>query len=101
MQQRIQLIRWLTAVRGLLSGKYISASSFFVYARMQNLLFIILNSQLRQSRLNSQFNIVIAKVLAAQGQLVVHQRGQHLLKLQEESFARNVTVGVHVERNSK
>ena len=27
---------------------------------------------------------------------MVHQRGQHLLQLQEESFARLVAVGIHV-----
>ena len=32
-QRRIQLMRWFTAVRGILSGKYISPSSFFVYER--------------------------------------------------------------------
>ena len=45
------------------------------------------------------FQIVLAKVFAAKRQLVVHQRGQHLLQLQEETFARLVAIGVHVEAN--
>ena len=43
------------------------------------------------------FQIVLAKVFAAKRQLVVHQRGQHLLQLQEQSFARLIAIGVHVE----
>ena len=41
--------------------------------------------------------VIFTIVLAAWGQLVMHQRGQHLLKLQEEPFARLVAVGIHVE----
>ena len=41
--------------------------------------------------------IVVREVLAAWGQLVMHQRGQHFLKLQEEPFAGLVAVGIHVE----
>ena len=41
--------------------------------------------------------VVVAEVLAAGRQLVVHQGGQHLAQLQEEPFARRVAVGVHVE----
>ena len=43
------------------------------------------------------FQIVLAKVFAAKRQLVVHQRGQYLLQLQEQSFARLIAIGVHVE----
>ena len=42
--------------------------------------------------------IPLAHILAAHGQLVVLQRGQHLLELHEEAFARSVAVGIHVER---
>ena len=41
--------------------------------------------------------VVVAEVLAVGRQLVVHQRGQHLLQLQEESLAGCVAVGEHVE----
>ena len=41
--------------------------------------------------------IVFAEVLHPRRQLVVDQRGQHLLELQEEPLARLVAVGVHVE----
>ena len=43
--------------------------------------------------------IVLAEVLAAQGQLMVLQAGQVALQLQEEALARLVAVGVHVEGN--
>ena len=43
--------------------------------------------------------VVVAEVLAAGRQLVMHQGGQHLAQLQEEPFARRVAVGVHVEGN--
>ena len=41
--------------------------------------------------------IVLAEILAAEGQLVVLQMGQDLLELEEKSFAWLVAVGVHVE----
>ena len=41
--------------------------------------------------------IVLAEVLAIEGQLVVHQTGQDLLQLKEESFARRVVVRPHLE----
>ena len=41
--------------------------------------------------------VIFTIVLAAWGQLVMLQRGQHFLKLQEEPFAGFVAVGVHVE----
>ena len=39
--------------------------------------------------------IVVREVLAARGQLVVHELGQHLLQLHEEPFARRIAVRVH------
>ena len=42
------------------------------------------------------FQIVLAKVFAAKRQLVVHQRGQYLLQLQEKTFARLIAIGVHM-----
>ena len=41
--------------------------------------------------------VVVAKVLAALWQLMMHQRGQNLLQLQEETFSWDVVVGKHVE----
>lgn len=46
---------------------------------------------------NFQFNKVFREVLTSQRQLMMRQIGQHLLQLQEEAFARFVTVGVHVK----
>ena len=43
--------------------------------------------------------IVVAEVLAAQRQLMMLQVGQEPLKLKEETLARLVAVGVHVEGN--
>ena len=43
--------------------------------------------------------VVVAEVLAAGRQLVMHQGGQHLAQLQEEPFARRVAVGIHVIAN--
>ena len=48
-----------------------------------------------------QVKIVLAEILAVHGQLMMHQRGQHLLKLQEESFARLVTIWPHVKLNGE
>ena len=44
---------------------------------------------------------VLPEVLAARWQLVVHQRGQHLTQLQEQSLAGRVVVGKHAEFGSK
>ena len=41
--------------------------------------------------------IVLAEILAPNGQLVVLQMGQDLLQLEEEAFAWLVAVGIHVE----
>ena len=41
--------------------------------------------------------IVLAEILAPNGQLVVLQMGQDLLQLEEEAFAWFVTVGIHVK----
>ena len=41
--------------------------------------------------------IVFPKILAAFGQLMMHERGQHLLQLNEQTLAGGVAVGVHVE----
>ena len=41
--------------------------------------------------------VVVAEILAVGRQLVVDNRGQHLLQLQEETLARGVAVGEHVE----
>ena len=95
VQRRIQLIRWLTAVRGLLSGKYIKASSFLVYARIINISIAVANFSL--FTIHFYFNIELAIVFAVWWELVVHQRGQHLPQLQEEALAGCVAVGVHVE----
>ena len=43
--------------------------------------------------------IVLAEVLAAQRQLMMLQVGQEPLQLKEETLARLVAVGVHVEGN--
>lgn len=43
--------------------------------------------------------IVLAEVLAAQRQLMMLQVGQEALQLKEETLARLVAVGVHVEGN--
>ena len=45
--------------------------------------------------------VVVAEVLAVGRQLVVLERGQNLLQLQEEALAGSVAVGEHVEGNSK
>ena len=44
------------------------------------------------------FEIILAEILAVGGQLMVYQRGQYLLQLEEQAFAGGVAVGVHVER---
>jgi hypothetical protein len=44
---------------------------------------------------------IITKVLASGRQLVVLQRGQDLLQLEEQPFARSVAIGIHVELNGK
>ena len=41
--------------------------------------------------------VIIREVFAAWRQLVMLQRGQHLLQLQEEPFARFVAIRIHVE----
>ena len=41
--------------------------------------------------------VVVAEVLAVGWQLVVLERGQNLLQLQEEALAGGVAVGEHVE----
>ena len=41
--------------------------------------------------------VVVAEVLAAEGELVVHEMGQDVLELEEEALAGRVAVGVHVE----
>ena len=45
------------------------------------------------------FYVELAEVLAAGRQLVVLERGQHLLQLQEESLAWGVAIGKHVITN--
>ena len=56
------------------------------------------NSLGREKNTVSLRRIPLAHILAAHGQLVVLQRGQHLLELHEEAFAWSVAVGIHVER---
>ena len=46
------------------------------------------------------FIVVVAEVLAVGWQLVVDERGQHLLQLQEEPFAGGIAVGKHVKRET-
>ena len=41
--------------------------------------------------------VEVREVLAARRQVVVLERGQYLLELQEEAFAWGILVGVHVE----
>ena len=41
--------------------------------------------------------IVVAEVLAVGGQLVMFQIGKEVLELQEEAFARGISVGVHAK----
>ena len=48
-----------------------------------------------------QFQIVVAEVLAVGRQLMVDQRGQYLLQLEEEPFARLIVVRPHVELNGE
>ena len=43
--------------------------------------------------------VVVAEVLAVGWQLVVLERGQHLLQLQEESLAGLIAIGKHVITN--
>ena len=45
------------------------------------------------------FYVELAEVFAAGRQLVVYQRGQHLLQLQEESLAGLIAIGKHVITN--
>ena len=42
--------------------------------------------------------VVLRVVFATQRQLMVHQRGQDLFQLQEESFAWGILVRIHVEQ---
>lgn len=51
---------------------------------------------LKIDKLGFLFQIILAEILASWGQLVVYQRGQNLLELQEEAFARSIPVGKHV-----
>ena len=44
-----------------------------------------------------ELHIVIRKIFAAFGQLVVLEGGQQVFQLEEEAFAGFVVVGVHVE----
>lgn len=46
-----------------------------------------------------QVKIILAEILAALRQLMMHQRWQYLLQLEEETFARGVVVGKHFEAN--
>ena len=82
-------------MRGLLSGKYIKASSFLVYARIINLSIAVANFSL--FTFHFYFNIELAEVFAVWRELMMHQRGQHLFQLQEQTFARGITVGEHVK----
>ena len=43
--------------------------------------------------------IILAEVLAALRQLVVHKSGQYLLQLKEESFAGRIAIGEHLKFN--
>ena len=45
------------------------------------------------------FQKILAEVLAVGWQLMMHEIGEELLQLEEETFARLVAVGVHVEGN--
>ena len=59
--------------------------------------FEIIHIVFQFSIINFQFKEVLAKVLAIGRQLMMHQRGQNLLQLEEEAFARGVVVRIHVE----
>lgn len=48
---------------------------------------------------SKHFHIRLPEVLAAHGQLVVNEPGQHVAQLHEEAFARSIAVGKHVERD--
>ena len=50
---------------------------------------------LKTSRLRR--NIILAEVLATEWELVVLEVGKNLLELEEETLARLVAVGIHVE----
>ena len=43
--------------------------------------------------------VIVAEVLAARGQLVVDEGGEHLFQLQEEPFSWLVAVGIHGKSN--
>ena len=45
--------------------------------------------------------IIVAKVLAAHGQLMAYQIGQYFFQLQEQPLARHIVVGPHVKRSPK
>ena len=45
------------------------------------------------------FYVELAEVFTARWQLVVLERGQHLLQLQEESLAGLIAIGKHVITN--
>ena len=45
------------------------------------------------------FYVELAEIFAARWQLVVLERGQHLLQLQEEALAWGVAIGKHVITN--
>ena len=61
--------------------------------------FEIIHIVFQFSIINFQFKEVVAKILAAWWQLMMHQRGQNLLQLQEQAFARGIVVGIHVKAN--
>ena len=42
--------------------------------------------------------IVFAEILTPFRQLMMHERGQHLLQLKEQPFSGSIAVGVHVKR---
>ena len=42
--------------------------------------------------------VILPKILNSFRQLMMHERGQHLLQLEEEPFSGSIAVGVHVKR---
>ena len=67
---------------------------------VQTLPLLSTNARFAYGKLRAvSFEIILAEILAVGGQLMVYQRGQDLLQLEEQAFAGGVAVGVHVKGN--
>ena len=74
---------------------YLKRSIIRSIIRLQNYSRLLVSSFLASSKKKKR----LGEVLAAGWQLVVLERGQNLLELEEETLAGGVAVGVHVEAN--